>query len=233
MKLTLEKHQQVFFTSDTHFHHSNICSGATRWKEDRGYRPFDSLEEMDKAIVDSINSVVGPDDILFHLGDWSFGGIEQIYELKSQLQCRKIHFFLGNHDHHIENNRGTPQLSTTNQTFTLQGLFSSINKLENVQIKIPRGKDDKGQRLKHKRLNFVLSHFPIASWDRMKDGVMHLHGHIHTPHSDKVGPGRMMDVGMDGHPEFRPYSLDEVLELLKDQPIKGLLQHKHDHHGGT
>jgi hypothetical protein len=28
-----------------------------------------------------------------------------------------------------------------------------------------------------------------------------------------------MDVGMDGHPEFRPYNLKEVLSILNKQPI--------------
>jgi len=64
----------------------------------------------------------------------------------------------------------------------------------------------------------------------MAKRVMHLHGHIHTPTSDRVGPGRMLDVGVDGHPEFRPYSLKEVLKLIEGREVKGLLQHTHDHH---
>jgi hypothetical protein len=30
----------------------------------------------------------------------------------------------------------------------------------------------------------------------------------------RFGEGRRMDVGMCGSPEFRPYHIDEVLELL-------------------
>jgi calcineurin-like phosphoesterase family protein len=41
-------------------------------------RDFDSLDKMNTAIVNNINELVGQDDVLIHLGDWSFGGFEQI-----------------------------------------------------------------------------------------------------------------------------------------------------------
>ena len=71
MKITLEKNQRIFFTSDTHYNHSNICSATTNWSVNDGYaRTFNSLEHMNTTIVNNINNMVGEDDILIHLGDW-------------------------------------------------------------------------------------------------------------------------------------------------------------------
>jgi hypothetical protein len=58
---------------------------------------------------------------------------------------------------------------------------------------------------------------------------MHLHGHCHLPTNKRFGVGKRMDVGMDGHPEFRPYNLiREVVPLLKNRPIKSEIGE--DHH---
>ena len=37
------------------------------------------------------------------------------------------------------------------------------------------------------------------------------------------GASRIRECGIDGHPEFRPYSIDEVLALVKDRPIGNFL----------
>lgn len=106
MKIILEKGQRLFFTSDTHYNHSNICSATTSWAKGEGStRKFDSLEKMNDTLVNNINEVVGENDILFHLGDWSFGGFEKIAEFRDRINCKNIHLILGNHDHHIERNK--------------------------------------------------------------------------------------------------------------------------------
>jgi calcineurin-like phosphoesterase family protein len=248
MKITLQKGQQLFFTSDTHFNHTNICQGVSKWADERTCRPFQSLEQMNKQLVDNINSVVGEDDILFHLGDWSFGGKEQIWEFRKQIRCKNIHLILGNHDHHITGDKIIPNAHCRDvivdgpnpNTYgderdrlfdsTFKELFSSVSNYKTLTVSVPQGNFE-GKQLKNAKFRFVLCHFPIASWHDMNQGVMHLHGHIHTPHEHKVGPGKMMDVGIDGNLGFRPYEFNEVIQILKDQPIKGLLAHDFDHHG--
>lgn len=251
MKITLKHNQKAFFTSDTHYHHANICHGTSAWDGDRMCRPFQTLEEMDSAIVRNINNVVGVDDILIHLGDWSFGGKDQIWNFRKQIKCKNIHLILGNHDHHISGNKVLDNVhagldehlidapnpkkygDARDMMFDVntQQLFKSVSSIVNLSISVPQKQSSKlVAQPKNIKYQFVLCHFPLASWDNMSQGTMHLHGHIHTPNEYKLGPGRMMDVGIDGNEEFKPYELNEVVSLLKDRPIKGLLQHDLDHH---
>ena len=52
MKIVLEKGQRLFFTSDTHYGHSNICRATTNWTDsDSVTRDFKSLEHMNDTLV--------------------------------------------------------------------------------------------------------------------------------------------------------------------------------------
>ena len=214
MKLVLEKGQNLFFTSDTHYGHTNICRATTRWTDaDNVTRDFKSLDHMNDTIVNNINEVVGENDILIHLGDFSFGGFDNISEFRNRIICKNIHLVLGNHDHHIERNKDN-----------IQRLFTSVNHYINLDLRRP-SPFKKGEMDKFK---FVLMHFPIASWDGMNDGVMHLHGHVHLPPHQRIADGRAMDVGVDGN-DMKPLVLGEVRGLLRDQPIDKLCLPR-DHH---
>ena len=207
--IKIETNTNVWITSDTHYNHTNICRGVTNWRLLNGdvpvnqTRDFPNLEKMNAAIVNNINEVVGQDDILIHLGDWSFGGFESIREFWDRIVCKNIHLVLGNHDHHIENNRQGSQ-----------GLFLSVTHYNTLKI---------GDH------TFRLMHYPISSWDGLNKGYMHLHGHCHLPTHMRFGKGQRMDVGMDGHPEFRPYNvLREVVPLLIKR--ERLSEMPNDHH---
>jgi calcineurin-like phosphoesterase family protein len=214
MKLVLEKGQKLWFTSDTHYNHSNICRSTTNWTNaERLTRDFKSLEDMNDALVNNINEVVGENDILFCLGDWSFGGFESIKEFRDRIICKNIHLVLGNHDEKIAKNKEN-----------IQSIFSSVNHYIHLDLRRP---SDRGKGLVDK-YTFILMHFPIASWDGMSRGIIHLHGHVHLPPHQRVGNGKSLDVGVDGN-NMMPISLDEVLTLMKSQPIKKLVLPS-DHH---
>jgi calcineurin-like phosphoesterase family protein len=211
MKIILKPEQQLFFTSDTHYSHKNICRATTEWKDaDDKTRDFKSLNHMNDTIVNNINRMVGEDDILFHLGDWSFGGFEKIQELRDRIICKNIHLILGNHDHHIERNKDD-----------IQSIFSSVNEYLSLDVKW----EGKG-KFEHAR--FVLMHYPIASWNGMNDGVIHLHGHVHLPNNLRVADGKAMDVGVDGN-NYEPIELNEIIKIMSKQPIARLALPK-DHH---
>lgn len=77
----------IWFISDTHFGHTNIMKYEKR--------PFDSVEEMNSTMIKNWNSLVDPDDIVYHLGDFCFLG--KYSEIIFQLRGKKI-LIVGNHD---------------------------------------------------------------------------------------------------------------------------------------
>jgi len=203
------KFPNVFITSDCHYNHKNICRGTTNWRTMDGEIPieqtrdFATLEKMNEAIVNAINWNVNQDDILICLGDWSFGGFESIKEFRDRIVCKNVHLILGNHDTHIERNKGD-----------IQTIFTSVSHYETLII-------DKN--------TFRLFHYPIQSWDGMNKGDIHLHGHVHLPPNRKFGQGKKMDVGMDGHSEFRPYNvMREIVPIMEKRDVMSDMPN--DHH---
>ena len=212
MKIELKPGQKVWFTSDTHYNHSNICRATTQWKgADNVTRDFSSLERMNEELVFWINQKVAQDDILIHLGDWSFGGFDSIKQFRDRIICQNVHLVLGNHDQHIERNKDN-----------IQSIFSSVNQYLDLEVSWwVTGKKKERQR-------FVCMHYPIASWNNMNNGVIHLHGHVHLPNHLRVADGKAMDVGVDGN-SLEPISLENILRIMDKQPIAKLSLPK-DHH---
>ena len=89
--------RKVFVISDEHFDHKNIIN-ITR-NDLFGSNDVDaSLEKMNEHIINTHNSIVGPDDIVLILGDFSFKtGIERLTEIVSKLNGHKF-LITGNHD---------------------------------------------------------------------------------------------------------------------------------------
>lgn len=75
----------------TNFGHENIIKFCDK------SRPFDTVEEMNEAIVKNWNSVVSPNDVVYHLGDCFMGQIETVAEYGSRLNG-EVHVIPGNHD---------------------------------------------------------------------------------------------------------------------------------------
>jgi calcineurin-like phosphoesterase family protein len=209
LKIDLNFGQKLFVTSDTHYNHKNICRGVTNWRTADGEIPisqtrdFKNLDHMNDAIVNNINEVVGQDDILIHLGDWSFGGFVSIKEFRDRLICKNIYLIYGNHDHHIENNRQG-----------IQGIFTKTMQYTTLRVKFPsHGKIIGGS------YEFVLMHYPLASWHDMNTGRFHLFGHVHLPENKKIMDGRSMDVGVDGN-NLYPYDIKDVIKKLSGRPVQ-------------
>ena len=183
----------IYFTSDLHYGHRNICSAITTW--DSGYRQFESLEVMNQTIVDNINAHVGPEDTLYCLGDWAMGGLNNIPILREQLNVKTLHLILGNHDNHIRN-----------QKRGFQKLFTSVN--ESLEIRI--GKQ-----------HIVMHHFPMYVWNKHHKGAWMLHGHCHGSlhYPQEISGRKIMDVGIDAHPDFGVWNIDQIAQLMDTRQI--------------
>lgn len=85
-----------FCIADTHFFHANIL----KFIDDKGKRIrgiFSSLQEMHEYMVEKWNSVVKPEDYVYHLGDVTFQYHTAFNILMRRLNGRKT-LIVGNHD---------------------------------------------------------------------------------------------------------------------------------------
>lgn len=83
---------EIYITSDTHFSHANIIHYCDR--------PFETVREMDDALIEKWNSVVTPNDTVWHLGDvfWHHG---EAHRIAPRLNGSKF-LIKGNHDWNAE-----------------------------------------------------------------------------------------------------------------------------------
>ena len=210
MKLTSNN---VWLTSDTHYGHSNIVRGVTNWRNAEGeipieqVRDFSDVETMNELMIENINANVDAKDWLIHLGDWSFGGYDKIQEFREQINCNNVVLILGNHDHHIQ--RDVPKF---------RKMFNHIANYEELRI---TRKEDSNNTL-------ILCHYPIISWNQMHHGSFMLHGHQHLKGERKFGQGKRMDIGLCGSEDFRPYHIEEIVDLLSHRQFEPYTEH--DHH---
>ena len=81
--LKVEDPDKLFFTSDTHLGHFNICKYC--------HRPFQSRSEMDQTLITNWNSVVPEDGIVVHCGDFMLphkNDIKEYMKYMSKLNGR-------------------------------------------------------------------------------------------------------------------------------------------------
>lgn len=188
---------KVHITSDTHFFHKNICAGESVWPDITKCRQFKDRFQMTETIINNINKYVDEDSLLIHLGDWSFGGKENINIALDAIQCKNIVLVRGNHDHNIEENDSRFLLCK-------DFLYLNVN----------------GALL-------VLSHYPMFHWVDMEKGSIMLHGHCHGDESLLLRQihenYRTMDVGVDIayklYNEYRPFELNEAVSFINDKQV--------------
>lgn len=82
---------RIWLTSDSHFCHANIIKYCNR--------PFKDVEQMNSELIRRWNSVVAPNDIVYHLGDLYLGPADRAHALFSALNGYII-LIRGNHDRH-------------------------------------------------------------------------------------------------------------------------------------
>lgn len=180
----------------------SFFTSDTHWKHKNvikySNRPFSSIEEMDEELIRRWNAKVPQDAYVYHLGDLSFGNSASIRELLGRLNG-KIRFFPGNHDKAIIKNKG------------LQELFDWCRPFSFHEAKVPNGP------------KLVMCHYAFDVWNKHHHGAWMLHGHSHgsLPRGGRI----RMDVGVDCHPNYEPFSFREIEEQLS-----GLQPAVLDHH---
>lgn len=131
----------VFFTSDTHFGDPRIL------RLDR--RPFPSLAAHDAALIAAWNARVGPQDEVWHLGDFALGPkAAEVRAILAGLAGTK-RLIVGNND-------GPDTLAAPGWAWTGHYAETVVE----------------GRAL-------VLCHYAFRTWNGMGRGALNLHGHSH------------------------------------------------------
>ena len=131
-----------YYISDTHWSHANVIKFDNR--------PFNSIEEMDKALIDNWNSVVTDKDTVYILGDMFWCKGDEAIKILEQLKGRK-RLIKGNHCR-IHDNK-------------FKKHFEKITEYDEI--------DDNGRKV-------ILCHYPILCFKNHFYGWYHLYGHVHN-----------------------------------------------------
>ena len=177
---------EIWFTSDTHFYHV----------QDFLYKPrgFESFDEMNEAIIERWNSVVKPNDTVYHLGDvlMSHYDVSILQRLNGT-----IHLIRGNHD-------------TDNKLRDI----AATGKLANINVHT-------SELIKFGKLSLFLCHYPVLTANHddkhFSRHVINLHGHTHQKGNWLFADNPFMyHVGMDSH-NSTPVHIDEVITDIRNR----------------
>ena len=182
---------RIFLTSDTHFGHDREFLF--------GPRGFSSIQEHDEAVVANWNSVVGPDDIVYHLGD------VMLNDNKHGMDCLRrlnghIKLIRGNHD--------------TDARMEFYKTLPNVEVLGWAEV------------IKYKKYQFYLSHHPTLTSNLEKAPYLRMHlinlfGHTHQQKRFYEDMPYMFHVGMDSN-NCTPVLLDDAIEMMKEETNKCL-----------
>lgn len=179
-------------------------------------RGFSNIKEHNEYIIDEINTLVNPNDILFSLGDFCLNTKEdELNVFLDSIRCQNIYLILGNHP-------------------------NPLKKIYYREVVNKYGLDVDVYPIKYKNVIFlpdhveciiqgkyvVLHHFPLEIWEHMKDGSYMLCGHSHYnfPRTRKESiDGLTLDCGWEGHNSI--YNFNQIIEIMKTKQIREV-----DHH---
>ena len=175
-----------------HFNHESIIKFCNR--------PFTTVEEMDETMIAKWNNKVPQDGLVFHLGDFAWGGTPKWDYYRNKLNGHII-LIKGNHDR-------------KNLTPTAEKFFDFVTPQMYIEIE--------GQKM-------YLNHYPLlcyaGTYRNRNDIVWALNGHTHIgPNSTKGLDFERMkltlptqyDVGVDMN-NFEPISFYEVKDKIDYQ----------------
>jgi calcineurin-like phosphoesterase family protein len=188
--------QNDFFTSDTHWQHTNVLAHCSR--------PFPDIDTHDAFLVDQWNNRVQKGDRVFHLGDVSLGKDPgRTVAILKALHGEK-HLVWGNHDHWARKSGKANK--------TIHTCFVSVQ--PEMHARLADGTP------------VCMYHYPQVTWKQSHYGAWCLHGHCHgslwglaiTPAGRTARhyyDGRVVDVGVDarhlwGFPNYEPWSLADL-----------------------
>ena len=163
----------TWFTADTHFGDPGILRARTR---------FGSVEAHDAALLAAWNAVVGPEDEVWHLGDFAHGA--------SRERCREIFTSLNGRKRLVRGNHDSKRVLS---------LPWAEPPAETARVNVADG-EGRVRRL-------FLAHYPHRAWPGLWRETRHLYGHTHATIPDTRWS---CDVGVDAW-DLAPTTLERIV----------------------
>ena len=193
ISIKLRRGQNIFFSSDMHFDHSNIIRLCNR--------PWDSVSEMNQGLIDNWNELVDDNDIVFHLGDLFWHNSSANEEKLNQMKGT-IYTIPGNHDLCSYDN-------------------DHVHNCPDVVCLTLSAEDWQARDWKYSTFEIWLCHYPMMTWPhRMNVCNFQLFGHIHSQIGKTTGfdqdlplYSNQYDVGVDRN-NWHPMSIDDLLIIF-------------------
>lgn len=188
-------HQNIFFSADLHFFHGKVIQYANR--------PFKDVQEMNRKLIENINSTVGIKDHLFLAGDVFMArdnkeAEKDILNVINQITCKNLYLILGNHDHIFFQNQ------------ELRKVFKRVDNYLEIKVK--------DEDLSKKEQKIILFHFPILEWNTGHHGSWMLHGHTHgnLKYPKELANKKILDIGVDCH-NYKPISYNQIKQYMRNK----------------
>lgn len=187
---------KIWLTSDLHFNHDREFIYKARG--------FETVYDMNRAIVEKYNDVVTPEDDVYILGDLMLGGPDRMKDglsLIKQLKG-KLHIVRGNHD-------------TDTRWEAYHDLYNVVE-------------CDNAIYLKYRGYHLYLSHYPTLTANLEKESLkqctLNLYGHTHQTSNFYNDIPFMYHVGVDSH-NCAPVEINDVIRGMyaKAEECKGVL----------
>lgn len=173
----------IFVTSDTHLCHDNIIKFTDA--DGNRIRPFNNVWEMNETILQHWNTVVKPNDIVWHLGDVFIGNRKSAGAILSKLNGKKF-LIVGNHDR-----------LNGKEFLTLKEHFQEIHFWQ-----------------VWKKEKLILSHVPLREdtfKQKGKGGYINVFGHIHQNPPPK---GPYVNVSVE-RTNYTPISIEDIKDFYE------------------
>lgn len=195
-----------FFISDMHFFHENILKFGQR-------NQFQYIEDMHDYMISRWNSTVSKKDLVYIVGDFSFGDFHQTKEILNRLNGRKI-LIMGNHDR--KSKRGINRRQYHEMGFW-EVMDEDVIKLSNgvhVYLKHYPYREGywanlwrkiTGKKYRGGNERVYMQFYP--AWTKM----WHIHGHHHGGDLIK---GNQINVSCETL-SYKPISESEIIKLIK------------------
>lgn len=170
-----------WITSDHHFGHTEIVTLAGR--------PFKNTADMDEQLAYNWNSIVAPDDLVLHLGDFAFAKHEEDLLVYRKRLNGRIAILMGNHDLDYVKN------------LLRYGVFEH--------------KVAPGTAMQIGEFLVELRHHPKNPEEKQKGGPAYvLHGHTHRVYKTGIKLPGHVNMCVEAW-SYRPAAVAQVLGVLR------------------